>query len=397
MLRLLLENGANYKKRDRNQWTPLSIATSYGNKETVRILYEFYLKRHEEKFTKRAEIIAQYFRKMPDFYMEIKWKVTIPLLSFLCPNDTIYIWKKGIELRADFTFVDYKKLSVIRNPNSLILRHNKVTNKMDIFKANNKKKTYYNFVEPLEQDEIELILDDIMTKKRMNGSFKILECRLEESTEFFDSSKKIFEEVNGFQAQKYQLNLRVILENNPTQVIEYNDLTPENYLNKNINDQSLINYVKQSDSKELKDNLEEGLHIKNQTITTSLNELQNEKSLKAHVWVIENCPLNSQDMVNLLESITPANQFMDKVREFFAHPDLQKLIKKNGFPIKIEIPFNLFIDLTFNFKQFKRMNSNDPEMVGLFNQLDEYQQLSRKFIQKLHVNYKTRMGYANMR
>ena len=268
---------------------------------------------------------------------------------------------------------------------------------MDIFKANNKKKTYYNFVEPLEQDEIELILDDIMTKKRMNGSFKILECRLEESTEFFDSSKKIFEEVNGFQAQKYQLNLRVILENNPTQIIEYNDLTPENYLNKNINDQSLINYVKQSDSKELKDNLEEGLHIKNQTITTSLNELQNEKSLKAYVWVIENCPLNSQDMVNLLESITPANQFMDKVREFFAHPDLQKLIKKNGFPIKIEIPFNLFIDLTFNFKQFKRMNSNDPEMVGLFNQFDEYQQLSRKYVQNLSINYKTRMGFANIR
>ena len=43
------------------------------------------------------------------------------------------------------------------------------------------------------------------------------------------------------------------------------------------------------------------------------------------------------------------------------------------------------------------MNSSDPEMVGLFNQLDGYQQLSRKFVQKLHVNYKTRMGYANIR
>ena len=153
-------------------------------------------------------------------------------------------------------------------------------------------------------------------------------------------------------------------------MIEYNDLTPDNYLNKNMSDQSLIKFIQETDSKELKDNLEEGLHIKNKTITSSLNELQNEKTLKAHVWVIENCPLNSQDLVNLLESITPANQFMDKVREFFAHPDLQKFIKKNGFPIKIEIPYNLFIDLTFSFKQFKRMSSSDPEMVGLFNDID---------------------------
>ena len=47
MLKILLENGANYKQRDKNKWTPLSIAVSYGNKEIVRLLYKFYLKKNK--------------------------------------------------------------------------------------------------------------------------------------------------------------------------------------------------------------------------------------------------------------------------------------------------------------------------------------------------------------
>ena len=397
MLKILLESGANYKDRDKNQWTPLSIAVSYGNKEVVRLLYKFYLKRNQEKFNNRAVTVSNYFKKMPDFHMEIKWKVSIPLFSFLCPHDVLKIWKKGIELRSDFTFVDYKKLSVIRNPNSLYLKHNKTTNKMEFFKVDREKKNLYNLFEPLDEDEIELILDDLMTKKRMNGSFKMMECKLEETKEFFDSTKNIIEEVNGFQAQKFNLNLKVILENNPTQIIEYNDLTENNYLNQNIKDEDLINYIKQEDAKELKDNLEEGLHIKNKAITSSLNELQKEKTLKAYVWVIENNPLNSQDLVNLLEGIGPANQFMDKVKEFFEHPDLQELIKKNGFPIKIQIPYNLFIDLTFSFKQFKKIENDDTETVMLFHEFDSYKHLRRRDCQKLDTNYKKRMAYANIR
>ena len=49
ILKLLLENGANYKLKDKNQWTPLSILIAYSDKEMVEILYRFYLIRREEK------------------------------------------------------------------------------------------------------------------------------------------------------------------------------------------------------------------------------------------------------------------------------------------------------------------------------------------------------------
>lgn len=369
----------------------MSIAVSYNDEEMVRLIYDFYLKSREKKIEDNNKNISQYLGTMKDLYIELKWKVSIPLLSFLCPNDVIKIWKKGNEIRADFTFVDYKTLHCIRRQTSLMLKFNKEKNIHEVLQANHEKQEYYNFADPLEQDEIELVIPEIMTKKRMNGSFKILECTLIEEN---DDGKKIFEEVNGFKAQKYLLNLKVKIDRNPNEVIIYEDLNEDNYLNKNKN--IIKNRIAFND-KDLKANLEDGLHIKNSVVTKSLNELEKEKKLKAYVWIIENCPINSQDAVNLIESIGPANEFMDKIKEFFEHPDLQNIIKKNGFPIKITIPYNIFIDITFSFKQFKAMDPNSEELRNIFTPFESFKRCKRKDCQKLYKNYKTRMRYANIK
>jgi hypothetical protein len=391
MLTTLVENEANFKKRDINRWTPMSIAVSYDDEEMVRMMYDFYLQNRIERVKRNNIKISNYLSSMKDLYIELKWKVSIPLLSFLCPNDLIKIWKKKDEMRADFTFVDFKSLRVIRNPNSILLKRNESTGEHELLKANFVKKEYYNMMEPLEQDEKELVLKEVMTKKRMNGSFKLMECHLIEEKE---GDKKIFEEVNGWKAQKYQLNLKVKLDRNPTEIVEYIDLNEDNYLNKDVN---IVKDRIAFGEHDLKGNLEEGLHIKNSLVTKSMNELEKEKTLKAYVWVIVNSPINSQDAVNLLESIGPANQFMDKVKEFFDHPDLQKIIKKNGFPIKIKIPYNIFIDLTFSFKQFKALPPNSQELVDIFKPFETFDRHKRKDVQKLYKNYKTRVMYANIK
>ena len=391
MLTTLVENDANFKKRDINRWTPMSIAVSYDDEELIRMMYDFYLQNRIERVKKNNIKISNYLSSMKDLYIELKWKVSIPLLSFLCPNDVIKIWKKKDEMRADFTFVDFKSLRVIRNPNSILLKLNESTGEHELLKANFVKKEYYNMMEPLEQDEKELILKEVMTKKRMNGSFKLMECHLIEEKE---GDKKIFEEVNGWKAQKYQLNLKVKLDRNPTEIVEYFDLNEDNYLNKDVN---IVKNRIAFGEHDLKGNLEEGLHIKNSLVTKSMNELEKEKTLKAYVWVIVNSPINSQDAVNLLESIGPANQFMDKVKEFFDHPDLQKIIQKNGFPIKIKIPYNIFIDLTFSFKQFKALPPDSKELVDIFKPFQTFDRHKRKDVQKLYKNYKTRVMYANIK
>ena len=391
ILSLLIKNDASFKKRDINRWTPMSIAVSYGDEEMARIIYNFYLKTREKRVDTNNKNVAKSLGEMNDLYIELKWKVSIPLLSFLCPNDVIKIWKRGNELRADFTFVDYKTFHCIRRQTSLMLKFNKEKNNHEILQANHEKKEYYDFMDPLEQDEIDLVMKEIMTKKRMNGSFKLLECTLIEEN---DDGKKIFEEVNGFKAQKYLCHLKIKVDRNPNEVIVYQDLTENNYLNKNIN---IIKKRVDFQDSDLQGNIENGLHVKNPLIKKSINELEKEKKLKAYVWIIENCPINSEEGVKLIESIGPANEFMDKVKEFFEHPDLQKIIKKNGFPIKITIPFNIFIDITFSFKQFKAIDSNNPELVNMFKPFESFERRKRKDCQKLYKNYKTRMRYANIK
>ena len=393
-MKLLIENGAHFKIKDKNKWTPLSIAVSYGDKEMVEILFRNYLKRREERFNSRSILISEYFKKMKDFYVELKWKVKIPLLSWLCPNDIFKITKFGNNVRADYTFVDYKRLSVIRKPLSFYLKINEKTNIPEIFRLDRGKKQYYNFMDPLDEEEFQLVFKDIMNKKRMNGSFKILECKLEENKSFFDKTKNVFEEVHGQMAQKYTINLSVQFDKNPTEIIEYYDLDENNYLNENID---IIKEIRAFGEKDLDKGIQEGLHIKNTTVLKGIKELEKEKKMKATVWVVQNSPINSQDAVNLLESIVPANEFMEKVMEFFHHPDIQKIIDRNGFPIKVEIPYNILIDLSFSFDKYTELKEDDPEIINMFDPLNEAERKTRKEIQDIKTNYKLRAGYANLR
>ena len=360
----------------------------------VETLYRFYLIRREEKMRSKSLLIANYFKKMKDFYVELKWKVKIPLLSFLCPNDTFKITKFGANTRADYTFVDYKRLSVIRKQLSLYLKLNENSNALDILRVDREKKEYYDPFENLDEEEIQLVLKDMMNKQRMNGSFKILECKLEEKNSFFDKNKKIFEEIHGFMAQQYTLNLNVRLDQNPTEIIEYFDLNEDNYLNAEIN---IVKGTKRFEEKSLQKGLQDGLHIKNEAVIKGIKELEKEKKMKATVWIVHNSPINCEDAVNLLESIASTNEFMDKVLEFFHHPDIQKIVDNNGFPIKIEIPYNIFIDLSFSFDKYTEITPDNKLAIDIFEPLKNCVKKSRKEIQDIKTNYKLRAGYTNIR
>lgn len=335
-----------------------------------------------------------YFESMKkDFTVEFKWSVRIPILSFLCPNDVLTIRKRGCELRTDFTFEDYKNLSTIRRPSSFVLMKNEMGS-LNIIKCDHKKKIHYDICEELDEEEMDLVIEDIMTKKRMNGSFKLLEAKLEETKSFFDSKKNIYEEIDGRKAQKYELKLRVKLDRNPTEKIIYVDLNEENYFDPNS---KIILNTQNCDENDLQKHLEDGFHIRNKTVTTSLNEMEKEKKLKAYVWVVRNSPINSEDAVKLINSLAPANDFMGKVKEFFEHPDLLVLIRENGFPVKVQIPYNIFIDLTFSFGKFQELDHDDQYLVSMYDFLKDSRQLSRKEAQNIKVEYKTRAAFANIR
>ena len=330
---------------------------------------------------------------MVNFKCEIKWKVEIPLLSWLCPNDKCKVIKYGDQMKLDTTFVDFKGLRTIRNPNTFMLKKNTQTNNFEILKSDNKKKRYYNFYETLDEEEQELVINDLMQQSRFSGSFKILQCVLTESKSFLGNND-VYEIIDGKKAKKFELNLKVRLDNHPTECITYYDLNENNYLDLNNN---IIKKREQIKIKELTQKFKDNLHIKNEQFAKNISELEKEKKLKAYVWIIDNSHINDKEGLELLNILAPANEFFDKVREFFHHPDIQAIVNKNGFPVKIQIPYNIFIDFTIIFKHFKLLNLNDVEGLSMFDYLKDFKLEPRKIVENIKENYKIRAKYSNIR
>jgi hypothetical protein len=51
----------------------------------------------------------------------------------------------------------------------------------------------------------------------------------------------------------------------------------------------------------------------------------------------------------LIDSISNANELTEKIKELLKNKSVKEIIEKNGFPIKIMIPINFFIDITVTF------------------------------------------------
>jgi len=51
----------------------------------------------------------------------------------------------------------------------------------------------------------------------------------------------------------------------------------------------------------------------------------------------------------VIDSVSDANEFTKKIKEFLKDKEVKKILENNGFPIKISIPVNFLIDVTVKF------------------------------------------------
>ncbi|KAL8462703.1 hypothetical protein ACS0TY_033647 [Phlomoides rotata] len=74
---------------------------------------------------------------MRDFYMEISFNFEsfLPFVAKMAPSDTYKIWKRGGNVRADFSMSGYDGLNIKRGNNSLLF----VTENLDIFREQAKE------------------------------------------------------------------------------------------------------------------------------------------------------------------------------------------------------------------------------------------------------------------
>nr|XP_020823999.1 ankyrin repeat domain-containing protein 13D isoform X1 [Phascolarctos cinereus] len=152
-VRVLLRHNANVGKENRQGWAvPLSPpwpflllhgpchtqprslhsgrqeflqeAVSTGDPEIVQLVLQY---RDYQRATQRLAGIPELLNKLcqaPDFYVEMKWEFTswVPLVSKMCPSDVYRVWKRGQSLRVDTSLLGFEHMTWQRGRRSYIFK-----------------------------------------------------------------------------------------------------------------------------------------------------------------------------------------------------------------------------------------------------------------------------------
>jgi hypothetical protein len=393
----LLKYNADVKIRNLERWTPLELATSNEDVDAVCLIYDHILWRRLKKIKENKGRAALFLKQTPNFYIEMKWEVNVPLLSFLCPNDICKIWKFEDNVRMDYTFLDYKNMITKRSPMSYIFQGHGI--QKEFFQVNWKQEQYFNPFEPLDEEEKALVIKEIMNSHRVNAEFKIKKCDIQPSQSTWNK-KPVMENVNEWKSQKYDINISAFFNMHNKEKLEYINLNEKIYFDQEEELKRNITLI--YDENDLKEKLADSFHVKNQNIRKNLMKLGNnkEKNLKANVWIAQNFPIQSSHLVNLFTSISSANEFTQKLNEFFKNKEVKNIIDNDGFPIKLKIPVNFFIDISVTFMNYKSLDSQSSENYGnimeKFEIPSKFKRISRKRAINLKEDYKKRVAYANM-
>ena len=317
MLELFQNNAENQKNSDKQ--TAFEIAQSNEDLEAVCLMYDFLLERRNKKILKNIEKAKVVLSQNPNFYMEMKWEVTVPLFSYFCPSDICKIWKYDQNVRMNYSFIEFKNLSSIRCPsswffvggfntanqpkdfenknydNNLIknftppVEENKNAN---IYRANLKINNYFNPFEVFDESEKQLIIKDIMNSHRIHGEFKLKNCVITESLSSW-TKKPIFEKINGWNCKKYEVSITAFINLHNKEKFYYENLNKENYFDEEKPLHKKILYCENKE--DTKKNIANGLKVKNDKMRNALMKMSDnkDKKLKAYVWIAENFPIKS--------------------------------------------------------------------------------------------------------
>ncbi|XP_053325266.1 ankyrin repeat domain-containing protein 13A [Spea bombifrons] len=358
-VRVLLRHKADVTKENRDGWTVLHEAVSTGDPEMVQMVLqyrEFYkastaLGGVPELLTKTLEA--------SDFYVEMKWEFTswVPLLSRVCPSDVCRIWKSGAKLRVDATLLGFENMSWIRGKHSFIFKEE--DNWAELMEINHDDKTVTKERFDISQEIEGITLDSMQPAEREVSkrlTSPIINTSLDTATIAFERTKAGFwgwrtdkaEAVNGYEAKVYTANNVNVVTKTRTEHLTEDEKSrykaDRNFL------ESLLGTVEHQFGAQ-GDLTTEFATANNPTAITPQEyfnpdfELKNRdigrpkeltirtQKFKATLWMCEDFPLS------LVEQVTPIIDLMARTSSHFAHlRDFITLQFPPGFPVKIEIP-----------------------------------------------------------
>ncbi|XP_021650133.2 uncharacterized protein LOC110642397 isoform X2 [Hevea brasiliensis] len=121
--RTLAASGADISLQNSAGWNPLQEALCRRNSEIASILLRLHHRSAWAKWRRRLPLVIAVLRRMRDFYMEISFHFessVIPFVGKIAPSDTYKIWKRDGNLRADTSLAGFDGLKIQRADQSFL-------------------------------------------------------------------------------------------------------------------------------------------------------------------------------------------------------------------------------------------------------------------------------------
>jgi ankyrin repeat domain-containing protein 13 len=382
---------------------PLQDAISTGNREICRMVMEKRFFQVSDMVQIRTPFLYSQLPNVPDVYVEVDWKFFswIPFLSNFCPRDTCRIWKRGNWVRFDMSLVGLEKYTFQYGEISFIF---KIDSELIVFWVVDHQKKLVEKFNPLK---INYTAEEIESDLNLNMRMELICAKLKrsnlEETErikfipqksgWFGGGGDFEEDIAGYHSRVFDIkNIMYLsltrrehlklrgktldipdLDEQPPQEEDLQDTqTNENQEDAPQPNDANIGYIEKmknirrekaeslpsppKPSISFEEYFQDAADKPYVHLGRPLDIKTKKKSLTGQIWMADNFPLKTDQILPLLELISPSSKHFEKLCDFVSC-DLP-----DGFPIRLQVPIFMVLSAQASFSKIKLLEKE--EIIG---------------------------------
>ncbi|XP_045711319.1 ankyrin repeat domain-containing protein 13D isoform X3 [Phyllostomus hastatus] len=348
-VRVLLRHNANVGKESCQGWAVLQEAVSTGDPEMVQLVLQY---RDYQRATQRLAGIPELLNKLrqaPDFYVEMKWEFTswVPLVSKMCPSDVYRVWKRGESLRVDTSLLGFEHMTWQRGRRSFIFKGQEAG--ALVMEVDHDRQVVHTEVLGLTLHEPEALLAAMRPSEEHVASrltSPIVSTHLDTRNVAFERNKcgiwgwrsEKMETVSGYEAKVYSATNVELVTRTRTEHLSDQDksrskgkLRGEDAVPVLPGDGPAALLPQRAISPD--EYFDPNFSLESRNIGRPIEMSSKVQRFKATLWLSEEHPLSLGDQVTpIIDLMAISNAHFAKLRDFIT------LRLPPGFPVKIEIP-----------------------------------------------------------
>ncbi|KAM7086915.1 ankyrin repeat domain-containing protein 13D isoform 2-T2 [Molossus nigricans] len=354
-VRVLLRHNANVGKESCQGWAVLQEAVSTGDPEMVQLVLQY---RDYQRATKRLAGIPELLNKLrqaPDFYVEMKWEFTswVPLVSKMCPSDVYRVWKRGESLRVDTSLLGFEHMTWQRGRRSFIFKGQEAG--ALVMEVDHDRQVVHTETLGLTLHEPEALLAAMRPSEEHVASrltSPIVSTHLDTRNVAFERNKcgiwgwrsEKMETVSGYEAKVYSATNVELVTRTRTEHLSDQDKSRSKGGKTPL--QSFLGMAQQHSSRNGQaasptnptaispdEYFDPNFSLESRNIGRPIEMSSKVQRFKATLWLSEEHPLSLGNQVTpIIDLMAISNAHFAKLRDFIT------LRLPPGFPVKIEIP-----------------------------------------------------------